>query len=171
LPEPNVRATSLLAACAAASVAILAGAIAMQYGFGKQPCAWCVLQRLIFLLIAVVCGLGAMLPRARIAQIGAALTADALATAGAAAALYLHFVASQTDSCGLSLADKVIISLSLHETVPWMFFADAPCNEGNPVVLGVPFALWSFAGFAVVGAGAVMALVVLLRQGRGRSGV
>ncbi len=64
------------------------------------------------------------------------------------------------------------MSLSLHETVPWMFFADAPCNEGNPVVLGVPFALWSFAGFAVVGAGAVMALVVLLRRegAQGRNG-
>ena len=164
MADQSTQATRLLAACAVASVAILALALALQYGFGKQPCAWCVLQRLVFVLIAVVCTLGALLPRVRVAQMAAAIAADALAACGAAAALYLHFVASKSESCALTFADQVIMALDLHETVPWMFFADAPCNEANMPFLGVPFALWSFAGFAVVGAGAVMALVALLRS-------
>ncbi len=164
MADRNSRATRLLTACAVACVAVLAGALALQYGFGKQPCAWCVLQRLVFLLIAVVCALGALLSRVRVAQIAAAITADALAACGAAAALYLHFVASKSESCALTFADKVIMALDLHETMPWMFFADAPCNEANMPFLGVPFALWSFAGFVVMGVGAVMALAALLRN-------
>jgi disulfide bond formation protein DsbB len=166
LPDRNTLPARLFAGCALASVFALAVALALQHAFDKQPCAWCVLQRLVFVLTAVVCAAGALLSRARLAQIVAALLADALATAGGAAALYLQFVASKSDSCGLSLADKVIMSLSLHETVPWMFFADAPCNEGNPLVLGVPFAMWSFTGFVVVGSGAMAALIVLLRSRR-----
>lgn len=145
---------------------MLALAVAMQYGFGKQPCAWCVFQRLVFVAIAVVCGAGALLARARAAQIAAALLADLLAAGGAAAALYLHFVASRSDSCALTFADKVIMALSLHEIAPWMFLAEAPCNLANPPVLGVPFALWAFAGFVAVGAGIAVALVAALKRGR-----
>lgn len=145
---------------------MLALAITMQYGFGKQPCAWCVFQRLVFLAMAVVCGVGALLARARAAQIAAALLADLLATVGAAAALYLHFVASRSDSCALTLADQVIMALSLHEIAPWMFMAEAPCNLANPPFLGVPFALWAFAGFVLVGAGISVALVAAVKRTR-----
>jgi disulfide bond formation protein DsbB len=158
--------TRILAACAAGSVAALGLGLLLQHAFDKHPCAWCVLQRLVFVLIAVVCVLGASLARLRVAQIVAALAAEALATAGAASALYLHFVASRSDSCALSFADKVIMSLSLHEIAPWIFFADAPCNEANLPFLGVPFALWSLMGFLALGAGATVALVSLLRSSR-----
>lgn len=145
---------------------MLALAVTMQYGFGKQPCAWCVFQRLVFVAIAVVCGAGALLARARTAQIAAALLAGLLAAGGAVAALYLHFVASRSDSCALTFADKVIMALSLHEIAPWMFFAEAPCNLANPPLLGVPFALWAFTAFVAVGAGISLALAALLREGR-----
>ncbi len=158
--------TRILVACAAGSVAALVLGLSLQHAFDKHPCAWCVLQRLVFVLIAVVCTLGALSARVRVAQIAAALAADALATAGAASALYLHFVASRSDSCALSLADKVIMALSLHEIAPWMFFADAPCNEANLPFLGVPFALWSLMGFLALGTGAVVALASLLRSPR-----
>jgi len=160
------QASRLFAAGAVASVAMLAIGLVLQHGFDKQPCAWCVLQRLVFVAIGIVCLLGALSSRLRGVQIGAALAADALAVAGAAAALYQHFVASLSDSCGVSLADKLIMTLSLHELAPWMFFADAPCNAANMPFLGVPFALWSLAGFLVLGSGALAALIVLLRPAR-----
>jgi len=160
----------LLAVCAALSLAALAVALSLQYLLGKPPCAWCALLRLVFVLVAAVCVIGALMPRQRFVQVAAALAADGLATAGAVAALYLHFVASQSDSCGVSLADKLMMSLSLYETVPWLFYADAPCNEGNPLVLGVPFALWAFAGLVVIALGSVIALVALLRSPRATSG-
>jgi len=170
LADPRAsNAARLFAAGAAASVVVLAVGLVLQHGFDKQPCAWCVLQRLVFVAIGVVCVIGALAVRARSAQIAAALVADALAVAGAAAALYQHFVASLSDSCGVSLADKLIVALSLHEIAPWMFFADAPCNQANMPFLGVPFALWSLAGFLFMGAGAMAALLVLLRGTPGGS--
>ena len=161
-----LQAARLFVAGAVASVVVLAVGLVLQHGFDKQPCAWCVLQRLVFIAIGVVCLLGALSARARGVQIGAALAADALAVAGAAAALYQHFVASLSDSCGVSLADKLIMALSLHELAPWMFFADAPCNAANMPFLGVPFALWSLAAFLALGSGALVALITLLRPAR-----
>ena len=166
MPDRRHSATTLLAACAATCAVALATALFLQHAFGKPPCAWCVLQRLVFLVIAAVCVLGAFASRWRGAQIVAALATDALAGAGAVAALYLQLVASKSDSCAMTFADKVIMSLSLHETMPWMFFADAPCDEGNAPFLGVPFALWSLAGYLVVGVLAATALVRLLRGAR-----
>lgn len=163
MADGDRAARALLAAGAAAGIAVLVVGLALQHGLGMQPCAWCVLQRLLFLLVAAACALGAWVP-GRGARIGAALAADGLASAGAAAALWQHFVASSSDQCGVSFADKVIMALSLHEIAPWMFLADAPCSEANMPFLGVPFALWSLAAFLLLGLGAGTALVMLLRR-------
>ena len=40
------------------SVAAVAAALVTQHGFDMQPCPWCVLQRLIFLAIALVALVG-----------------------------------------------------------------------------------------------------------------
>ncbi len=167
---PDRLATRLLAACAVASFGALAIGQVLQHQFGMAPCPWCVLQRLIFVLVGVAAAIGAWAIGARGGRIGAALAVDALATTGMAAALYQHFVASRAEACGLTVADRVIMALSLHEIMPSMFFADAPCSEANLPFLGVPFALWSFAAFATVGALAATALVVMLRGGRSGPG-
>ena len=45
------RADTLLAATAAISVAAVGGALVSQHVYDIMPCPWCVLQRLIFVLI------------------------------------------------------------------------------------------------------------------------
>lgn len=159
-------AVRVLAACAAAGVAVLAIGLFAQHVLGKQPCAWCVLQRLVFLAIALVCVAGVLARSSRVTVLMCALLADLLALCGAAAALYQQLVASLSDSCGVSFADRVIMAWSLHELAPWMFFADAPCNEANLPFLGVPFALWSLAAFLMLGTAAAGAAVLLLRDRR-----
>ncbi len=154
----------MLAACSVASILILAAGLLLQHGFGLAPCAWCVLQRLIFLAIAVVSAIGALSARGRSGQLIFGVLVDALAMAGAAAALHLHFVASRSESCGLTLADQVIMKLSLHELAPWMFFADAPCNQANMPFLGLPFAIWSLLAFAVLGAFGVVVMLGSVRR-------
>lgn len=159
-------AVRVLAACAAASVAVLVVGLFAQHVLGKQPCAWCVLQRLIFLAITLVCAVGVLVRASPVTVLMCALLADLLALCGAAAALYQQLVASLSDSCGVSFADQVIMAWSLHELAPWMFFADAPCNEANLPFLGVPFALWSLAAFLMLGTAAAGAAVLLLRGRR-----
>lgn len=159
-------AGALLAACAAAGLAALGIALVLQHQFAMAPCPWCVFQRLILLAIVASCALGAWVLRARVARLAIAVSVEVLASAGAAAALWQHFVAARSEACGLTFADRAIMALSLHEIAPWMFYADAPCSEANLPLLGIPFAFWSFALFMLLGAGAVTVLILSLRSMR-----
>lgn len=166
MPDRNrERAAALLAACAVFCAVLLALGLVLQHVFDMQPCAWCVLQRLLFLLVGLACAAGAWVLRSRGARVGAALLAEAFAAAGLAAALYQHLVASRSDSCVLTLADRIVMALSLHEIAPSMFLATASCADANLPLLGVPFALWSAAAFVLLMLGAGAVLRALLRDG------
>lgn len=155
----------MLVGCALLCFGLLVVVEIVQHVFGVQPCAWCVLQRLIFLVAGVVCALGAAIG-ARGGRIAMIVLADLLAMAGFATALYLQFVASHSESCVATFADKVVMALSLHEIAPWMFMPYAPCNEANPPLLGMPLALWSALGFMLLSFGLGTALVTTLRERR-----
>lgn len=164
MADSNRRAsTVLLAGCALLCFGLLAVVEVVQHVFGVQPCAWCVLQRLIFLVAGVVCALTAFVG-ARAPRIAGIVLADLLAVAGFVTALYLQFVASHSESCVATLADKIIMALSLHEIAPWMFMPYAPCNEANPSLMGLPLAVWSAIGFVTLSLGLGMALVATLRE-------
>ena len=135
------------------SFAAVLVALATQHLFDMQPCAWCTFQRLIYLVIgalAVIAWLRSRvgLRRARLSLL--ALTMALLSAYGVAVALYQHLVASRTESCSLTLADKVIKAAHLDEFAPWLFKATAYCSEANVPLLGLPYALWSALLFALL---------------------
>ena len=139
----------LLAGIAAASVAAVALALVAQHAFDMQPCPWCILQRLIYLLIAVLCGATAALRRGPV-QTGAMALSLALAVSGVAAAVFQHVVAAKSFSCNLTLADTIITALGLESLVPALFKVTATCADAAVSVLGVPFEYWSLALFAAI---------------------
>ncbi|WP_442597917.1 disulfide bond formation protein B [Parapusillimonas sp. JC17] len=141
----------ILHAIALLCVAALAIALVSQHVFDMQPCAWCVLQRLIFLVIAVVCWLGVLTGRAipglrRLAAWLAAL----LGIGGVVAAWYQYTVAAQMFSCDMTFADRFMVSSGLDAGVPWLFGIFASCMDARVDLLGVEYALWSMGLFAVV---------------------
>ncbi len=138
----------------------VAAAVLLQHLADMQPCIWCVLQRLIYLLVGAA-ALLALASRAVLARRLGSVAGIAFALAGLAAALWQQFVASKSQSCNLTLADRIIRGLSLDELMPWMFKATAYCDEANIPLLGVPFALWSAALFCVL---AVLLAAALLRR-------
>lgn len=142
----------LLAAVGVAGVGALALAAFLQHARGFEPCPWCVLQRLVVLVIVVAALAGASPPAGRRARsiVGAAL-AVLLAIGGLAAALYQHLVVAHSTSCALTAADRIISALHLAELWPAMFEATARCDEANMPWLGVPFALWGALTFMVLG--------------------
>ncbi len=146
--------TGLLAALAGLAVAAVAAALVSQHVFDMQPCPWCVLQRLIFLLVAAAALLGVLwrtLPGQRSAAAGLVVTA----LAGMAAALWQHFVASSSASCNLTLADRILSTLTLDARLPQVFAAYASCADAKVNLFGLPYEFWSmglFAAFALVGA-------------------
>lgn len=127
-------------------------ALISQHVFGMMPCAWCVLQRLILLAIAAVCGLAGMGWGPDIARrTGAAVTA-VLSVCGIAAAWYQHSVASQLFSCAQTFADRFVSASGLDAALPWLFGIYATCMDARVDLLGVEYALWGLALFVVCAA-------------------
>jgi disulfide bond formation protein DsbB len=151
-----------LAAMAAVSVGAVAVALVSQHVFDMQPCPWCVLQRLVFVLIALAAGTGALWRRPA-GRAAAAAVAGLLALAGAAAALWQHFVAAASSSCKRTLADRIVSGLQLDALAPEVFAPRASCAEAAVDLLGVPYEFWSLALFVLLAAAAT-ALVLGTRR-------
>lgn len=147
---------------AAASLGAVGLALVSQHVFDMQPCPWCVLQRLVFVLIALATGVGSLW-RGPAGRSAAAGVAGLLALAGVAAALWQHFVAAATSSCKLTLADRIVSGLQLDALAPEVFAPRASCAEAAVDLLGVPYEFWSLALFALL-ALAAFALVLGLRR-------
>jgi disulfide bond formation protein DsbB len=134
-------------------------ALVSQHLFDMMPCAWCVFQRLLYLIIGVVCLIGAAGGRL-LARLAAALAA-LLAAGGIAAAWYQTSVASKMLSCAQTFADRFMSGSGLDAGAPWLFGIYATCMDAMVKVLGVEYAMWSLLLFALL---LVMALWALLTR-------
>ena len=138
-------------------LAAVGAALVSQHLFDMQPCPWCVLQRLIFVAIAIVCLIGAAVP-ARAGRVGAGALAGLLSLSGIAAALWQHFKAAASASCNLTLADKIISALQLDSLLPDVFAPRASCADAAVSLFGIPYDFWSLALFVLCGAAALSVL-------------
>jgi protein dithiol:quinone oxidoreductase len=142
------RTGGLLAIAALCFGAVVA-ALVTQHGFGMEPCPWCVLQRLIFVVIGGVALLG-LAWRSALGQRVLPFVLLLLSGSGIAAALWQHFVAAASASCNLTLADRIVSGLRLDTLLPDVFQATATCADAAVDLLGVPYELWSLALFVVI---------------------
>lgn len=142
-----------LAAIVAASLLAVGIALVLQYRWDMQPCPWCILQRLIFVAIASVALLG-LVWRGRLGARAAVLLIVGLAGCGIGAALWQHFVAATAESCALTLAERIISTLTLDERWPEVFTAYASCKDAAVKLLGLPFEAWSFGLYVLIAAAA-----------------
>lgn len=146
-----------LLAIAALAIAGVAAALVGQYGYDMRPCPWCILQRVMFVLIALLCVIGALLP-SRPAQRAAAGGVVVIALLGIAAALWQHFVAAKSTSCNLTFADKVLSALQIESLSAGLFGITGSCADAVVDLLGVPFEFWSLGLFVALAAIALSAL-------------
>lgn len=152
-----VTSRAWLLAIAMACIAAVIGALVAQHGFDMQPCPWCILQRLIFVVIAVVALIGTV-PTSYLARTVAATLVVLLSLAGGAAAVWQHAVAAKSASCNLTLADKILSALRLNTTLPDIFEPRASCADAAVNLLGMPFEYWSLALFAVLAITAIVSM-------------
>ncbi len=153
----DLSAAQRFAAMALSSAGAVGLALLAQYAFEMRPCPWCILQRLIFIVIGLVCLLGALF-NSRPARFAIAGATVVLALLGAAAALWQHGVAAKSSSCNLTLADKVLNALGVEALLPSLFQVTANCADAAVRVLGVSFEHWSLALYLLL---ALAALSVL----------
>src|SRR5690554_152774 len=111
MKHPSAR---LLHTIALICVVAVAAALASQHWFDMPPCAWCVFQRLIFLVIALVCWIGVLLIRvSQLAPRVAGVIASLFALGGVVAGWYQHTVAAQMFSCDRTFADHFMVTSGL----------------------------------------------------------
>ena len=150
---------SLFAFVALASFAAVAAALVSQHVYRMEPCPWCVLQRLIFLVMGAVALIG-LAWRGRTGSRAAGTVALLLAIGGLASALWQHLVAARSASCNLTLADRIVSATTLDTLLPDVFEARASCADAAVDLLGVPYAFWAAALFVLCAVALVQAIRV-----------
>ncbi len=140
----------------AVCVALLTAAYYLQYGPGQQqPCPLCILQRYVYLAIAVVTlGAAAVGPK----RLGALLAAGLLMAFAASGAALAIWQVSKGDSMASCLTDPVgefVYGLPMRNWWPEFLAAYGGCADKFPPIIGLSVPLWSlifFTGLSMVGA-------------------
>lgn len=151
------RSDGLFSAIALLAFGSLGAALVSQHVYDMQPCPWCVMQRLIFVVIGIVALLG-LAWRSPLGRRGAGALVALFAVAGIAAALWQHFVAAASASCNLTFADRLMSATRLDGLLPEVFAAYASCADAKVNLFGLPYEYWSLAGFILAGAAALRLL-------------
>jgi len=159
-PPPAFRGGRWFAAIALITLGAVGGALVSQHRFGMEPCPWCILQRLIFVGIAIAALIGVAW-RTTAGRLVAGTLVLLLALAGIASALWQHFYAAASASCNLTLADRILNAMQLPSLLPDVFSPRASCADAAVDMLGIPYDFWSLALFILVG---LVTLSVLTRR-------
>ena len=147
------RPARVFVAIALVCLASVGFAVFTQYQWDMRPCPWCILQRVIAVAVALMALAGAalsVLSRSAVPRGLAAVGVLLLAACGIAAALWQHFVAAASQSCNLTLADKIVNGLGLDEAWPDVFSPQASCADAAVNLLGLPYEVWSLLLFVAV---------------------
>lgn len=149
----------IYAVIAAAGVLALAIALFSQHQLGMRPCAWCVFQRLILVVLVPVAWLAAITVRrhaaiSRLAGLGVVL----LGSGGVLSAWYQYTVAAQQFSCAQTFADRFMSSSGLDGALPWLFGIYATCMDARVNLLGLEYALWALGLFVGISLAGIAAL-------------
>ncbi|HBT34327.1 MAG TPA: disulfide bond formation protein B [Pusillimonas sp.] len=153
--------TKLLHAIAFVCIGAVGVALVSQHVFGMQPCAWCVLQRLIYIVIALACWVGVLILRPGLGHRIAAGVALILSLLGVTAAWYQYSVAAHMFSCAQTFADRFMVASGLDANLPWLFGIYATCMDARINLMGLEYALWSMGLFAIL---AFLSVAVLIRR-------
>ena len=157
--QPSRLPGRVLAGMAAVCFAAVGIVLVAQHQFGVKPCPWCVLQRGIFLLIGTMSLLGWLVQARRTLRQVALVLIITLCAAGLTAAVFQHEVASQSASCAMGLADRILTALNLEELWPSVFMVTANCADAAAYrLIGLPYEVWSGLLFAALAAAGLWVL-------------
>lgn len=161
--NPRFLYISVFMLCTAALIV----ALISQHAFGMRPCAWCVFQRLMLVVVGLSSLVAAFFssPKrspllSRIFSIIATITA----IGGIVAAWYQYTVASNSFSCDLSFADTVMTQSGLESGMPFLFGIYATCMDARVDLFGIEYALWGMVTFVLTIALIVWAYIKQTKQ-------
>jgi protein dithiol:quinone oxidoreductase len=145
------------AALAALALGAVVIALISQHSFDMQPCPWCIVQRMIYVVVGAVGLVAALWPASSAlpVQRASTLLIAVGATLGASSALWQQLFAAKSSSCNLTVADEIVSFSHLDSLLPEIFQPRANCAEASIQMLGLPYAMWSLMLFLLLAVAAI----------------
>lgn len=151
---------TILLSIAAVSIALVGAALYLQHAKDMLPCPLCIIQRYLFLGIAIFALIGAFAGKIK-AFAGLALLC-ALGGLGVVGK-HLYVIANPGFSCGIDPMETMLNKIPTATLLPSVFRADGLCEAAQDTVLGLAVPQWSAVWFVIL----TLALVwVLARRAR-----
>jgi disulfide bond formation protein DsbB len=151
---------TLLLVIAAVCFALIGEALYLQHVKEMLPCPLCVIQRYLFLGIAIFSLIGAFANKIR--ALGALALLCGLGGLGVVAK-HLYVLAHPGFSCGIDPMETALNKIPTATMLPWLFHADGLCENARDTLFGLSIPQWSAVWFALL----TVALVwVLARRSR-----
>ena len=146
---------NLLLAIAAVSLALVGAALYLQHAKDMLPCPLCVIQRYLFLGIALFSLIGAFAGKIK-AGAGLALLC-ALGGLGVVGK-HLYVLAHPGFSCGIDPMQTTLNKIPTATLLPGLFQADGLCEAAQETVFGLNVPQWSAVWFVILTLALVAAL-------------
>lgn len=145
---------------AAVSLALVGAALYLQHVKDMLPCPLCVIQRYLFLGIALFALIGAFAGKIKAFTSLALLCAlGGLGVVGK----HLYVLAHPGFSCGIDPMETMLNKIPTATMLPWLFRADGLCEAAQDQVLGLNVPQWSALWFVLL----TLSLIwVLVRRAR-----
>jgi disulfide bond formation protein DsbB len=156
------RERNLLVLLALICVALVGGALYLQFVEHQDPCPLCIIQRYFYLLIAVFAFLGARLRGWRGVRLLEVLALLSAAGGIVTAARHVYIQAHPGFSCGFDALQPIVDGLPPARWLPSVFKVAGLCETPYPPILGISLPGWSLIGFVL----AFLALAISLWRHR-----
>lgn len=142
-----IRTRSLLLFISCICLGLVAAALYLQHVQGLLPCPLCVIQRYLFLAIALCCAVGAYGGKPKIgAGLGLIGALGGLGVVGK----HLWVLAHPGLSCGIDPMETVLNKIPSATMLPWLFKADGLCEDARDTLLGLSIPQWSALWFVLL---------------------
>lgn len=148
------------------STGLVGGGLYLAMALNLAACPLCIIQRMLYLLLAVTALIGFSLPNNRIGQLIAALIGFDIASLGIFAAGYQVWLQrfAKDVSCAANAPWWEELVYWAGEKIPLLFQANGLCSDPGWKFLGLAIADWSMLAFSGLGVLMLIALLKLLRQ-------
>ncbi|MDQ7978765.1 disulfide bond formation protein B [Paraburkholderia sp. SARCC-3016] len=156
------RERNLLVLLALICVALVGGALYLQFVEHQDPCPLCIIQRYFYLLIAIFAFLGARLRGWRGVRLLEVLALLSAAGGVVTAARHVYIQAHPGFSCGFDALQPIVDGLPPARWLPSVFKVAGLCETPYPPILGISLPGWSLIGFVL----AFLALAISLWRHR-----
>ena len=134
-------------------VAVLGAALYLQHVNNLDPCPWCIVQRILFIVIGLIALVGALHRPQAFGVTAYATVLGVLSMLGIAAAtyhIYLQSDPARAGKCVGSIVERLLDRSGVGSMIPSLLQYDGPCTLKPWALLGLSIPEWSLVSYVMV---------------------